>query len=478
MKPSVRAVEPGSFEPERHFYPRVLNAQIHPMVRSFMSLSTTQVVKRYRHLNPAASEQVLTDLLTTPTKRFRWSGGDLMPVTTTDGRRRMVIIETNSSPSGQKSMPLFDDLDEHGGYRTLLEHAVLPRLKGRLPTGGLAVLYDKNEMEASGYAATLADLTGERVWLTRFDQHDPEPPARFTADGVLHIRDPQGEWRPIRAGMRYVTQRPWNRIPIEAKTMLVNPIAACLAGGRNKMLASTAYDLFNGELTDTGLRVETPVTIRDVAQREVPVWVESMGGRAVVKVPYSNAGQGVYTITTEAELAAFMATEQPYDRFIVQALIGNHGWSSQTSRGVLYHVGTMPDRRGNIHVADLRMMVAAGPTGFRPVALYARRARAPLAEALTEGVNSWDMLGTNLSYKNDDGSFGTDPSRLLLMDQRDFNRVGVGLDGLIEAYVQTVLATVAIDRLAHRLHTQRGRFRRRLFGSMNADDALIGELLP
>ena len=31
-------VPPGSFEAERHFYPRVLNAQIHPLVRFFLSL--------------------------------------------------------------------------------------------------------------------------------------------------------------------------------------------------------------------------------------------------------------------------------------------------------------------------------------------------------------------------------------------------------------------------------------------------------
>ena len=35
--------------------------------------------------------------------------------------------------------------------------------EGTLPAGALAVLYDKNKMEAGGYAAALADLTGEQV---------------------------------------------------------------------------------------------------------------------------------------------------------------------------------------------------------------------------------------------------------------------------------------------------------------------------
>ena len=40
-----------------------------------------------------------------------------------------------------------------------------------------------------------------------------------------------------------------------------------------------------------------------------------------------------------------------YSRFIVQSLISNHEWSSCLDGGRLYHVGTIPDKRGNIFVA-------------------------------------------------------------------------------------------------------------------------------
>ena len=33
----------------------------------------------------------------------------------------------------------------------------------------------------------------------------------------------------------------------------------------------------------------------------------------------------------------------------------------------------------------------------------------------------------------------SDTNRLVLMDRRDFNKLGVGLDDMIEAYIQTVL---------------------------------------
>lgn len=216
-----------------------------------------------------------------------------------------------------------------GGYRELVSKALMPALAaaaaaGRLPEGRLAVLYDKNKMEASGYAAALADLAQEPVLLVPF--HDSEgggassggnapsssvevvaasgdaagaaasaqncsvaaapsassatasAPApsplsfssvvRFTEDGVLEVRvdgaacaeevDSDGDgsgggglmsqqapgalntpaaavWAPVRACLRYVTQRPWNRIPPITRTLIFNPVLACLAGGRNKV---------------------------------------------------------------------------------------------------------------------------------------------------------------------------------------------------------------------------------------------------
>ncbi|MCA9544891.1 MAG: hypothetical protein KC613_10890 [Myxococcales bacterium] len=478
MPTAASRVAPGSFEPERHTYPRVLNAQIHPLVRFFLGLSPERIVERYRHLNPKVDAQALRELLLTPPKRFFWSGCDLMHVTTLDGRRRMVVIETNSCPSGQKSMPLYDENEEQGGYRKLIEHGfkggLLPGR--RLPPGGLALIYDKNPMETTGYAAAMADAFEEPVWLVEFDQHDPDPAVRWD-DGVMFVRDADGEWHPIRAAMRYLTQRPWNRLPTETRTAVLNPVSVCLAGGRNKSVASRAYDLLNAQLYDANLKVHVPRTVRDVSLAEVPLWVQSMGGRAVVKVPYSNAGQGVYTLTTPAELDAFMELEHPYERFIVQSLIGNSGWSSRTGDGVFYHVGTMPDRRARIFVSDLRMMICASTEGYMPLAVYARRAREPLTDTIEPGQDSWAMLGTNLSVKQEDGSFTTEPNRLVLMDRKDFNQLGLGIDAMVEAYVQTVLATVAIDRMTESLYTRKGRFRRRLFGSMNDDHTLLAELM-
>ncbi|RMG58411.1 MAG: hypothetical protein D6722_23600 [Bacteroidetes bacterium] len=474
----TREIRPGTFEPADHWYPRALNAQIHPMVSFFMNLGPERLLTRYCHLNPRVDRQKLAELLDYRPRYFLHAGADLFHVTNAQGNRQMVVIETNSSPSGQKSMPLVDEQAEQGGYRTYMAETFLPAVKARRNKveGRLAVIYDKNPMEASGYAGAMADVFGEPVLFAPFFLQDPDPPVRFR-DSVMEVRDAAGTWHPIRAAFRYVTQKPWNRLPVFSRTLILNPVIACLAGGRNKTMAAKAYDLLNAEIAPYGLHIHTPATIWDVHKNEIPLWVRKLGGHAVIKVPYSNAGQGVYTIVNEGELDAFMGEKHAYDKFIVQSLIGNYKWSSTSEKGRLYHVGTMPSTKKNSYVADLRMMITRTEKGIRPVAIYARRAREPLMDDLHEAKSSWDILGTNLSIKREDGTFGSDSSRLMMMDRRDFNKLGISVDDLIEGYIQTLLAMVAIDQMAQTLLNQKGRLRPRLFRSLNEDPVLIQEIM-
>ncbi len=473
-----RLIRPGEFEPENHWYPKALNATIHPMINFFLNLSTDRIIKRYCHLHPTVRYSTLDDILHRQTRYFQWAGADLIHVTNEQGKREMVVIENNSCPSGQKSMPLLDDNQEQGAYRLLMERTILPYLRQarNRVDGALAVVYDKNPMEASGYAATLADLTGESVHYVPFYTDDKNPPVRFD-EGVMSVQDEDGEWQSIRAAFRYLTQKPWNRLPIRSKTKILNPVLACLAGGRNKMVASKAYELFNSEISESGLQILTPETIWDVSKNEVPLWVRRMGGQAVVKVPYSNAGQGVYTIVNDAELKQFMSEEFEYDQFIVQSLIGNYNWSSYSQKGRLYHIGTVPSKKGNSYVADIRMMVSSTSEGIRPLCIYSRRAKMPLVDQLEEGADSWDVLGTNLSIKKGPGEWDSDTHRLLLMDRRDFNKLGMGLDDLIEGYIQTVLSMIAIDNMSKTLMGSKGQFKKRLFRSLDEDDHLLDEIM-
>lgn len=480
MKTDIERIQPGSFQSEDHWYPKALNATIHPMVNFFLNLSKERIINRYCHLHPRVKRDKLEEVLNYECKYFLWSGADLINSTSAGGKRQMVVIENNSCPSGQKSMPLLDDNKEDGAYRLLIERTFKPLLQKRKVSGRsqgrLGVIYDKNYMEASGYAAVIADVMEEEVLLIPYYTSMVGEDSHLKIEnGFIWVRV-EGEWLKLRAAFRYLTQKPWNRLPLHCKTRLLNPIAACLAGGRNKMVAAKAYDIYNSELSNYGLKINMPETVWDVAKDEIPLWVQKMGGQAVIKIPYSNAGQGVFTIINQAELDAFMALDIEYERFIVQSLIGNYNWSSTSRGGKFYHVGTIPNTRGETYVTDLRMMVSSTANGIRPLCVYSRRAEIPLADYIDSGSDSWRMLGTNLSIKYDTNEWGSDTNRLMLMDRRDFNKLGIGMDDLIEAYIQTVLSTIAIDRMAQNLYTAKGKFRMRLFKSLNNDKTLLREI--
>ncbi|WP_046757897.1 ATP-grasp domain-containing protein [Kordia jejudonensis] len=467
---------PNDFEPTDHWYPKALNATIHPMVNFFFNLDRDRIITRYCHMHPSVSAEKLREILNYKAKYFLWGGADLLNVTSSGGKRQMVVIENNSCPSGQKSMPLLDDNDEQGSYRLLIERTFKPYIKTiKDVKGSLAVIYDKNEIEVFGYAKVIADVMNEPVYCVPFHNGDTAPKV-FFEDGVMHVKSDEEKPIPIRAAFRYLTQKPWNRLPLNTKTKVLNPTIVCLAGGRNKMVAAKAYDIFNAELKPFGLKINTPETIWDVRKEEIPLWVNKLGGQAVIKVPYSNAGQGVYTIINEKELENFMAIDFDYDLFIIQSLIGNSNWSSVTSSGRLYHVGMIPNQKNETYIADVRLMVSATKKGILPLVAYARRAKAPLKDQIHDGSDSWEMLGTNLSYKEKDGSWGSDAKRLMLMDRRDFNKLGLGLDDLIEAYIQTVLSTVAIDKMAKMLINTKGVFKYNLFKSLNNDQSLLDEI--
>jgi hypothetical protein len=474
----VNLVQPNNFEAVNHFYERVLNAQLHPLVKSFMVMSNSRIIDRYCHLHPEVDRDKLKEILEYKSQNFFWSGADLFPVTTRNATRRMVIVESNSCPSGQKSFPLIDETEDHGSYLVLIRDSFLPLMEERTKgiDGSIAVIYDKNQTEASGYAATIADLLEEPVYLVKYFNNESRDHIRINNDmmEVFH----EGKWIKLKAVFKYLTQKPWNRIPVQSKTFIYNSIIACLAGGRNKLIAAKAYHDQNRELELYGLRIRSPKTIWDVSLEEIDKLIEQMGGFAVIKNPYSNAGQGVYTITNEKELAHFKSLNHDYELFIIQSLIGNSNWSSVLNDSEnYYHIGTIPNKKNQFYIADLRMMICNTLEGYRPVAVYARQAKDPMVDILSPETRSWDILGTNLSKKLSENQWTSETNRLLLMDSKDFNRLGLGIDDIIEAFIQTVLASRAIDIMSLKLINGNGKLNRHVFQQMDSDKALIEEIM-
>lgn len=447
----VHIVEPGDFEPADHWYPRALNSNLHPLVSFFLALSNAQIIERYKRLHPSVDSEQLHGVLHYKPSYFRWAGTDLMHVINREGKRKLTVIETNSCPSGQKSMPLPEYKIESGGYFKLMEQTFKPAVDAHKEEGALALIYDKNPMENVGYASAMADVFDEPVFLAEY--HNADNTSVKFIDDKLHIKDEGGKMIPVRAAFRYVTQHPWDRIPEKSKTLLLNPIEACLAGGRNKSQAFQAYSDFNKAYKKDHLNIITPATFLDVELGEFEKYFKQLDGKMVVKVPDSNAGQGVYTVTSPNELKKVLSalSKYPDDRYLLQELILSN--YDPESPEAYYHVGTLPDLKGRSYAFDARMMIHSTVDGMRPLAIYSRRSRYPLNEPLAEGVDSWEVYGTNLSVKSTEG-WTYDDVRLLLFDVKNFGTLGLGLDELVEGFVQSCMAVQAVDQRAKKMFDQ------------------------
>lgn len=444
----VHLVEPGDFEPADHWYPRALNSNLHPLVSYFLNLNNHQLLERYVRLNPSVNKEALEKVINYTPKYFKWAGTDLMHVVNSAGAKKLVVIETNSCPSGQKSMPLPEFDPESGGYYKLMNETFKPIVDEHSESGALALIYDKNPMENVGYASAIADIFDEPVYLAEYKSSDMSS-VKFV-DDKLHIENENGELVPIRAAFRYVTQHPWDRIPKKSKTLLLNPIEACLAGGRNKSTAFQAYQDFNRKFEKDGLVINIPQTFLDVPLEELAVYYKKLGNNMVIKVPDSNAGQGVYTVTSQREFdRAYEAlSKYPGDTYLIQELIFSN--ADKKFADAFYHIGTLPDTKNRSFAFDARMMVHSTSKGMRPLAIYSRKSKYPLNQPLPADLDSWEIYGTNLSVKSTDG-WSYDDVRLILFDIKNFGILGLGLDELIAGFVQSCMAVYTIDHQAKKM---------------------------
>lgn len=466
---------PWEWNFQKYFYPKAYQSTIHPLVKFFLKLSHERIASRYCHLHPQVQKKDLLRILRYKCRHFFLAWTDLMYVTNDQAKRSMVVIENNSCPSWQKSMPPVSEDLEYYGYELYSEHVLAQQFteKTNKEDWILAVIYDKNEMETAWYAQTLSSIMKEPVY--HIPMYEDSNSVR-QKEGWLEWKLPSWKWKRIRWCMRYVTQKPRTKLPIVSNTLLLNPITTCLAWWRNKLVATKAYEEYNNIIKHMWLHITYPETIYDLKIDKVVEWVERRWWIAVIKNPYSNAWQWVYTITSQQELDAFLSEDHEYDKFIVQSLIGNYKRSSRSSKWTFYHVWTLPNKKWDSYVSDIRMRIMNTKDWFVPISLNARKAKSPISETLQPEDSSWDMLWTNLSFIEEDGSRWTDMQRLILTDTKDFNQLGIGIDDLIEGYIQSILSTIAIDRMAHSLLTKEWKFRLRRFQMLDNDELLIQEI--
>ncbi|CAF4726741.1 unnamed protein product, partial [Rotaria sp. Silwood2] len=177
--------QPGTFSAENHFYPEALNKSLCSEVKAFLKLGNELIAQRYCYLHPATNYNRLCTLMNTRPSLLQLSGTDLLHVTDQNQQKQIILIETNSCPSGQKSMPTDSYVDNDSGYHKFVRLTFLTAVKKAqqsnrlIENGHLAVVYDKNPIENLGYAAAMADVFGETVYSVEFHSCDFDPPVKF-----------------------------------------------------------------------------------------------------------------------------------------------------------------------------------------------------------------------------------------------------------------------------------------------------------
>jgi len=473
---NISIIQPGEFQRKNHWYPQALDAKIHPEIKKFFELSAEDLVRIYQENHPFAKAEVLMNLIHTRPQYFKWAGCDLISTVQSQGEKKMVVIETNSCPSGQKSMPLLYEQNPLGGYKTVIENAFCD-VVGSLPKsdGSLAVLYDKNYVENSGYAQVIANVFQEPVYLVEWKNTETPSPVRYSQNR-MEICIAENEWIPLRAAYRYITQKPWNRLRSNTKTLLFNPIVVDIAGGRNKIMAHAAYTEFNEKHALDGIKIELPKTEINVPKNDIPALFQKFHKEIVVKIPYSNAGQGVFTILNEKELDDFMKIPGIYDCYLVQELIAAPTEIRKSQMDRIFHTGFVNQDDQHLYAFDIRMMVCNTSKGLRPAAIYGRKAHNDLESELVQSMKSWDVYGTNLSIKLAENSWDSDTSRLCLMSEEDFPSFNLNMNQWVESYFQTIFSVLAIDDLSEQILLPNKSLDLKKILSVNNDRKLVNEI--
>lgn len=482
---TVHLPKPWSRYPHRVTYRH--NVAIHPTVQILFGMSNDMILERYKAHNPDVDLEALKKYFSYESKHLQWGATDVFPsiklfeTVDLNGERIKVVqklayvIENNTVPGVQHSIPIDDtDPERPSGFFPIMKNMFLYHIRDIDKSEGVLAIFVDMASEQSGieYAEALAMISGEPVYLVKF---------KLGVESMVEIIDGRAYIKnnptniPIRAIFRYMTDEELPHIFINLKTRIINTYEASLAGGGNKNVAAIAYREFNEELKTRkiGVQIRTPKTFPNVPLDKIQEVYQMLGGCIVIKEPSFHSGKGIYPIICQTALDKFLQTDHESKTFLVQELIGHPDWNSNSDK--LYHRGTVPDRWGRSYIYDMRFLCINTQYGYRPIALFARRASKPLTTK-DDSSNLWDIIGTNMGSINSEGKLVLDQSRAMYSSMYEFDNYGLNLDDLIDVYVQSILTMLAIDQMALKL-TRNGKFDKEMYKMMvNPNDLLLSKI--
>ncbi len=387
--------------------------------------------------------QIVTQILAAGARHFLLAGVDLMPVVDSrSGSRKMLILEVNSAPGFIYCTPEKDIVNYGYGpvIDLLLEHT---------PQSSWNCLVDfsegKTPVEDMGFQHYLGKRLSGHIPIVRpADQRSGT--VSHAADGHLLL-----EGMPISGGIRYLHDRPWTLIPPDAKGTFVNPTSVDLCGGRDKLMAAEAFRSFRFQ--GDPIPVSTPPCLYARSGGHLRELIARSQSPLVVKKRHLNSGIGIYFIVNP-DCANLPEIDEADFPLVVQEMIPTPG---------MLHAGAGPFRQTGVtigkdaYACDVRIVLASFADGFRPLMMYARRARLPfrvLSHALSpERLD--DALKVNIARKTANRVV-FETQRLVLPDSYGWDVLGLSADEVKAAIVESALAVAAVDSWCEK---HRGRYR-------------------
>jgi hypothetical protein len=374
----------------------------------------------------------VASLLRGGTREFRLAGVDLMAIDGRDGVD-FRVIEVNSAPGFAYCTPAHDvwPLAYQATVRALLE-PIPPD-----DWAGVAVLTEsKIPIETAGFARALAAATGHPAWVL-----DPAALRRAArqptaGDGVQLVVD----GRPLRGGLRYLHDAPWDVLPPRAHGHFLNGTAIDLRGGRDKVQAHRALVRFADA---SGFALATPRSCI-VGHRDELAAAEAALGRWIVrKIPDGNSGRGIDLLADELARGRAPRTLP----LLVQEMLLPPPLA-RDGQPALHGVRVA----GEHYAADLRVVLLSTAAGVRPCMVYGRRARRSFEALARVDPRRWaddgaldDYLKVNIAVAAP-GGFTLETERLLLADDDGWDAIGLSLDAWRRAVAISALAVIAVDR--------------------------------
>jgi hypothetical protein len=418
------------------------------LLLDFLSLSVEDIAKLYCEKFENIKFDELIKILKYKPEYFFSSGPDLMKVTH-NNEEKFCLIEVNSVATGCSGFPMKNN-SEYNPYERMIRDS-FAYLCENIPEeiGVIAILSDADYREITAYSLKLAEVFQETIYLVHLEDIE-KAKSYYRMDGEYLEILIDSKWTKIRAAVKYVQDQPWIKMPIFSKTFIWNNLLACLCGGRNKSMANLAYKDLE-EILPRGLKVEHPYTVSNLTKKEVLSLIKSRG-IGVVKGLYSNSGREIFFLMTDKDIKEFEETEFEYDNFIYQDLIGHPNWF----KNPLDRFCHVYDR-----VYDIRFVIAYCKEGFKTIAIHSRKARRPLNANFDEIDDFRSILLTNLAEK--EGG-----PRMILYDEEGVKLLGMDKYDLAECYVQSVLATIAVDSFCKKM-VKNGKFDFTSYSKFNPD---------